>query len=42
VKGKTQAGSTCKAITNICLGGGWIRNSVEASVMEVEQRGSIM
>jgi len=22
MKGKNQAGSTCKAITNICLGGG--------------------
>ena len=39
VKGKDQAGDTCKSITNVCLGGGLTRSSVEAAVMAVEQRG---
>ena len=39
VKGKDQAGDTCKRITNVCLGGGLTRSSVEAAVMAVEQRG---
>jgi hypothetical protein len=41
-KGKNQAGITCKAITNICSGGGRTRSSAETSVMEGERRGSVM
>jgi hypothetical protein len=35
-KGKYQAGSTCKTITNVCLGGGSVRSSEEGFVMKSE------
>ena len=39
VKGKDQAGNACKAITNICSGGGSIRSIDEYYVMGWERRG---
>ena len=38
LKGKKQVGKTYKPITNAIKGGGLVRSSEEAFVMEVEQR----